>query len=97
MRRLQPLATLWLTNRAGPRTVAMRRGWIHNFRSRTQARRILTPSPVCTFCRAVILQFLPPAGYASIVDSYEKALAAGRRIAGVCPPGAYWSDLRSES
>ncbi len=93
MRRAQPLATLWLTDRAGPRTVAMQRGWIHNFRSRTPGAPDTFTFTGLHLLSPRILQFLPPAGYASIVDAYEKALAAGRRIAGICPSGAYWSDL----
>ncbi len=93
MRRSQPLATLWLNDRAGPRTVEMRQGWIGSFRSRTPGAQDTYTFTGLHLLSPQILQFLPPAGYASIVDAYEKAQASGRRIAGICPPDAYWSDL----
>jgi NDP-sugar pyrophosphorylase family protein/aminoglycoside/choline kinase family phosphotransferase len=93
MRHSQPLAVLWLTDCAGPRTVTMRQGWIRDFQSRTPGAPDNYTFTGLHLLSPQILQFLPPTGYASIIDAYEKAMAAGRRIAGICPPGAYWSDL----
>lgn len=93
MRRQEPLATLWLTDRAGPRTVEMQDGWVRNFRSRTPGAPGTYTFTGLHLISPRILKFLPASGPASIIDAYEQARAWGRRIAGVCPRDAYWNDL----
>ena len=75
--RPRTLAALWLTDRAGPRTVELRRGRIASFRS-----PIAGQPGTYTFCglhllSPRILRFLPPAGFATIVGAYEAAVRAG--------------------
>jgi NDP-sugar pyrophosphorylase family protein/aminoglycoside/choline kinase family phosphotransferase len=93
LRHRNTLAALWLHPSLGPRTVAMRRGFITDF----QSARPETPGTY-TFCglhliRPGILDFLPAEGFATIIAAYNRALAAGRRLAGVCAPDCYWEDL----
>ena len=87
------LATLWLHPAKGPRTVEHRKGLVTVFRS---------PLPgtegTATFCGVQllsprILRYLPPSGFASIIDAYENAMSAGERIAAVTIPHAYWADI----
>ena len=87
------IATLWLTDQAGPRTVESRDGQISSFRSARAGQ-----DGTYTFCG---LQLLTPsiandisqATMTSIVDVYEKVLSKGQRIGGVSVPEAYWADL----
>lgn len=87
------IAALWLHPQRGPRTVELTSGLIAQFRSRRPA------SPgTCTFCGLQllsprILAHLPPTGFSSIIDAYERAMAAGERVAGVPTPDAYWADI----
>ncbi len=89
------LAALWITDRAGPRTVRVegpdRR--IVSFR----AERPGLPG-TWTFCglhlvRPEVLDFIPREERVSIVTAYMRAMAAGWRIRGVAQPGAFWADL----
>ena len=91
--RRRPLAAVWLHPDRGPRTVEMRRGRLTGFRSSRPGT-----AGTYTFCglhllAPRILEYLPPAGFASIIAAYERAGAAGECVAGVCLPGAYWADI----
>ncbi len=87
------LAALWVTSRAGPRTVRVRRGRVADF---ADAR---PGSPgTATFCglhlvRGEILRFLPRDGFAGIIGAYRRAQRAGRHLAAVEPRRAWWADL----
>ncbi len=87
------LAALWLEPRRGPRTVERQGARITEFVSSRPGT-----DGTCTFSGLHLvsrraLEFLPPAGFASIIDAYRRAMAAGERVAGVCVPGSYWADL----
>lgn len=88
------VAALWMHPAQGPRTVELEGDRILNFRSSRPGA-----AGTCTFCglqviRPEILRYLPEAERPfSIVEAYERAMRAGRRIAGVCLPRTYWADL----
>lgn len=87
------IASAWLMATRGPRTVESRGGYIVDF----QSRRPRTEGTY-TFCGVhlvdpAILRFLPSAGFASIIDAYQKAMAGGWKVAGVPVENAYWADI----
>ena len=88
------LAAVWVDPARGPRTVEVARGAVRNFRSATPG----APG-TATFCgvhlvRPEVLRFLPQSeAFGTIVAAYEAAMKAGRRIAAVEIPGAFWADL----
>ncbi len=92
------MAVAWLHGSRGPRTVEVFRGGITNFRS----KRAGTPGTF-TFCGLQLVnpklldreaEFLPKeAVFGTVVAAYERALAAGWRVAGVEVPGSYWADI----
>jgi NDP-sugar pyrophosphorylase family protein/aminoglycoside/choline kinase family phosphotransferase len=97
LRALRPagtVAALWLHPRLGPRTVEAASGRVTCFRS-------LAPgtSGTFTFCglqlvRPDLLDHLPQDRETfSIVELYERAMSAGRRVAAVIVPGSFWADL----
>ena len=91
--RQNAIATLWLHPERGPRTVEYRNGLVTVFKS-----AMAGTEGTATFCGLQllsprILNFLPPSGFASIVDAYENAMIAGEKIAGVTVPNAYWADI----
>ncbi len=93
LRETKTLAALWLHPLRGPRTVEMVDGRITSF----QTARPETEGTY-TFCglhllRPEVLRHIPDAGFAGIISAYQRAMAAGLRIAGVCDPAAYWEDI----
>ncbi len=87
------IATLWLHPDRGPRTVEHRNGLVTIFKS-----PVAGTEGTATFCGLQllsprILDFLPPTGFSSIIDTYENALIAGEKIGGVMVPGSYWADI----
>lgn len=93
--KLSPLAALWLDPMRGPRTVEYRNGLVNVFKS-----SLAKTEGTATFCGLQLLspriiKYLPPSGFASIIDAYENALVAGEKIAGVVVPDAYWADIGS--
>jgi N-acetylmuramate 1-kinase len=88
-----PLAALWLHPGHGPRTVESRNGLITEFHSATPG----APG-TATFCglhlvSPRVLQYLPPTGFAGIVDAYKLAMSRGERVAGVTVPNSFWADM----
>ena len=90
---LSGLAALWLVPDQGPRTVESRSNLISCFRSARPGTpgtatfsglQLLSPS---------VLDYLPESGFATIVDAYERALQAGRRIAGLPVDRSFWADI----
>lgn len=88
-----PLAALWVTTRAGPRTVSVARGRVTDFHA---------PNPggpgTATFCGVHVvhprlLTYLPDAPCCSVIEAYTRALRAGETIAALSPRGARWADL----
>lgn len=92
------MAVLWMQEERGPRTVEMARGRITDFRS----RRPGTPGTY-TFTGLQLLNpallrhdrpFLPVEPvFGSSITAYERALADGWTVAGVCVPRSYWADV----
>jgi len=92
-RRHGAIATLWLHPEKGPRTVEFREGLVSCFKSSAPGT-----DGTATFCGLQllsprILAHLPPTGFASIVDAYERAMLAGEKVAGVEVPKSYWADI----
>ncbi len=93
-RRHEPIATLWLDETRGPRTVETDTGGhITNFSSPTPG----APG-TCTFCgmqilSPAILKFLPDAPFSSVVDGYRQALAQGVAVRGCRLDNTFWADL----
>lgn len=93
-RRTRALAVLWMDSRHGPRTVTLAKdGAVAAFRSPTPG----APGTV-TFCGLQwvapdILRWLPPSGFSSIIEAYQSALSAGRRVAGAVVPHSFWRDM----
>lgn len=89
----RPLAALWMTADAGPRTVALKDGFVSNFAvSKPGAPGTVTFSGV-HLLRPEALRYLPAAPVCTIIRAYLNAMAAGRKIAGVTLPGSYWEDI----
>ena len=87
------IATLWLHPERGPRTVEHRNGLVTVFKS-----PVAGTEGTATFCGLQllsprILDYLPSAGFSSIIDAYENALISGEKIGGVIVPGSYWADI----
>lgn len=85
-----PLATCWLTEDAGPRTVQLNNHRITNFHSPRHGH--------ATFCGLQlldtrILPYIAPEGFDTIIAAYQRAQAAGHTIAGITIPGAFWADI----
>ncbi len=86
-------AVLWLESRRGPRTVEMRNGLIHNFSSAEPGK-----PGTFTFCglsllHPDLLRFAPTDGSVSLVTLFQRAMRAGKRIAGIEVPDSFWADL----
>ena len=82
------LAALWMIPDAGPKTVRVEADRVVDFRSGG-----MTFSGLHLFSREV-LRFVPEAeAFSSVVTVYEKAMAAGARIAGVTVSGSRWADV----
>ncbi|MEI6969920.1 MAG: phosphotransferase [bacterium] len=87
------IAALWLDAQAGPRTVEMHDHQVGCFSS---ARPGTTGT--YTFCglqlvSPALLRYMPDGRCFSLVEIYERALAAGEEIRGLTVPDSYWADL----
>ena len=87
------IASAWLMESRGPRTVECANGVITNF----QSKRPRTKGTY-TFCGVhlvdpAVLRYLPDTGFASIIDAYQQAMADGWIVAGVPIENAYWADV----
>jgi NDP-sugar pyrophosphorylase family protein/aminoglycoside/choline kinase family phosphotransferase len=91
--RRDTLAALWMEPARGPRTVRLRRGRVVSFRDAAPAAAGRCTLAGLHLVSPDVLDYLPDAGFATIVEAYERALLAGRRIEGVVVPGSWWADL----
>jgi NDP-sugar pyrophosphorylase family protein/aminoglycoside/choline kinase family phosphotransferase len=87
------IASAWLMSTRGPRTVESHNGLITNFQSKRPGTE-----GTFTFCGVHlvdpgILKYLPPGGFSSIIDGYQKAMADGWHVAGVPVEKACWADI----
>ncbi len=89
----RPLAALWMVPDAGPRTVALKDGFVSNFAvPKPGSPGSVTFSGV-HLLRPETLRYLPAAPVGTIIRAYLNAMKAGRKIAGVTLPGSYWEDI----
>jgi NDP-sugar pyrophosphorylase family protein/tRNA A-37 threonylcarbamoyl transferase component Bud32 len=89
----QPLATLWLVSRLGPRTVEMRDGQILNLTSPRAGQPDLFTFTGLHLLSKRILNFLPPQEvFASMTPTYTAAMARGEVVRGLPVAGAFWTD-----
>lgn len=94
LRARRAIAAVWVTREAGPRTVDIDGGYVTGFRSRSPGAL-----ETATFCglqlaRADLFDYAPPAGqFATLVQVYEAAIAAGHAVRAVELPGTAWSDV----
>lgn len=90
----RPLASLWMHDILGPRTVEMSKGGaITHFQSASPGS-----AGTFTFCGVqivdpAVLRWLPKTESCSIVDAYQKALSRGIAVRGICLHDSYWADL----
>lgn len=92
------IASAWLHDTRGPRTVEMKGGRITNFRSRNPG-----VAGTYTYCGVQLVNpalldrhrgYLPPEPvFGSSIDAFERAMADGWSVAGVCVPRSYWADV----
>ncbi|MFH0908532.1 MAG: sugar phosphate nucleotidyltransferase [bacterium] len=87
------IASAWMHPSSGPRSVEVHRGYVTSWRSRKPGA-----ADTFTFCglhlvSPAILGYLPDEGPASIITAYEKAMADGHRVAGVCVEDSFWADI----
>jgi len=87
------IASAWLMSTRGPRTVEYQHGRITNFQSKRPGT-----DGTFTFCGVhlvdpKVLKYLPPDGFSSIIDGYQKAMTDGWHVAGVPVENAYWADI----
>ena len=92
-RRSKPLSVLWLTDRAGPRTVEMEGDAIRVFRSNRPGTRGTFTMCGLHLLSPRILSYVEDGEVCSLVTAYERALSAGERLAAVNPPEALWIDI----
>lgn len=87
------IASAWMHPSSGPRSVEVHRGIVTSWRSKKPGA-----ADTFTFCglhlvSPEILRYLPDEGPASIITAYEKAMAEGHRVAGVCVENSFWADI----
>ncbi len=90
-----PLACLWVTSAAGPRTVDVRKGRVKSFLSKTPGS-----ANTVTFCglhliSPEILKYIPDQVFSSIISAYSSAMKKGRKICAVEDERSYWADVGS--
>ncbi len=93
--RRRALACLWVTSRAGPRTVDVRNHKIESFSSAKPGTEF-----TATFCglhlvSPGIMEFIPNDTFSSVISAYAAAIKDGRRVLAVEDPGSYWADIGS--
>ncbi len=86
-------AVLWMHPSRGPRTVRLAGHRILDFRTDNPGE-----PGTFTFCGLQllspdILPFIPPNGFSTIVDAYERAMTANHRVLGAAVDDAYWTDI----
>ncbi len=90
-----PLACLWVTSSAGPRTVEVKNGSVQNF----SAQRPGTDN-TSTFCgihlvSPRIMEYIEDTTFSSIITAYIKAMDEGKKVRAVHASNSYWADIGS--
>lgn len=82
------LASVWLDDTRGPRTVEVRDGRVLSFRGGAGGHTLCGVHGL----KPDILRYVPE-GPSSLIEAYEKAIQAGRSIRARVQSGAFWADL----
>jgi len=92
-RQRKALATLWLTDSSGPRTVEVSPdGQITSFRSPQSGSRGTWTFTGVHLISGGIYRYLNPEVPSGIVEAYERALTAGERVTGATLADTWWAD-----
>ncbi len=94
LRDSRALAALWVQPGRGPRTVAVRDGWVRSFASRRPGSPGTATFTGLHLVRPEVVRHAPdPEAFATVVSVYNRARRLGWRIAAEDLPGAYWADV----
>lgn len=86
-------AGCWLSDTQGPRTVeADPEGHVCNWKSDVAGDFGTYTYCGCALLTTAVAEYLPSAGFSSIVSAYEKAMMDGKFVRGVTEPEAFWGD-----
>ncbi len=86
-------AVLWMHPTRGPRTVRLEGHRIEDFKTTCPGTE-----NTFTFCgiqllSPEIMQFIPQAGFSTVITAYEQAMREGRTVLGLSAEDSYWADL----
>lgn len=88
----RPLASLWVTDSDGPRTVEVDHGQVRTFRSQQPGGPgTYTLCGVHLVSRKIFDHLTP--GPSSIVDAFTGAIRVGRKVLGVSVRDSFWADI----
>ena len=84
----------WLSDTQGPRTVeADPEGRVCNWKSDVPGDNGTYTYCGCALLSRKVLDYLPPSGFSTIVQAYEKAMMEDAKfVVGVTEPDAFWGD-----
>ena len=87
-------AACWLSDTQGPRTVeADPEGRVCNWKSDVPGDNGTYTYCGCALLSRQVLDYLPPSGFSTIVQAYEKAMMEDAKfVVGVTEPDAFWGD-----
>ena len=87
-------AACWLSDTQGPRTVeADPEGRVCNWKSDVPGDNGTYTYCGCALLSRQVLDYLPPSGFSTIVQAYEKAMMEDAKfVVGVTDPDAFWGD-----
>ena len=87
-------AACWLSDTRGPRTVeADPEGRVCNWKSDVPGDNGTYTYCGCALLSRQVLDYLPPSGFSTIVQAYEKAMMEDAKfVVGVTEPDAFWGD-----
>ena len=87
-------AACWLSDTQGPRTVeADLEGRVCNWKSDVPGDNGTYTYCGCALLSRKVLDYLPPSGFSTIVQAYEKAMMEDAKfVVGVTEPDAFWGD-----
>lgn len=91
----KPIACLWVTSSAGPRTVDVKNGSIESFKAPHPGSR-----STATFCGVHlvspdIMKYVEDITFSSIITAYIKAIKDGKTVRAVEANNSYWADIGS--
>jgi NDP-sugar pyrophosphorylase family protein/aminoglycoside/choline kinase family phosphotransferase len=89
----RPIAALWMTRWAGPRTVELKHNRVVSFRSSSPGTPNAATFTGLHLVSPDILGFLPDQDFSTIIDAYAAAMKCGQHVAGIELPHSYWTDI----